>query len=314
MPTPRENPFRLSLVLVLALSVLAACGGAVPADSGFDSSDDEISDVPQTVVKRQSIGNCWIYATCSWIESMHKTATGQDLNASESWITYWHWFEQITGGEVGSNNELSTGGSWDVASYLTTRYGVVAEKAFIGSEAEAEMSYRQKSALDAINASLKSGALKSAAARRSKTTVRKELDKAWALDAGVTATLTKVFGATVARNLTTKSKTTGKETASVAGTFITRARDIPATYTEGPGKPAVKKSLADAMKSWHEASYYSAGSSAAGRRQFQKRIQRALHDSQPVILSWFVDFNALNSDGQFAAPPPPPATRAGTWW
>src|SRR6478736_90923 len=145
MRTPVESKLRLSLLLSLALAATIACGGAAPIDDAdLDSSSDDVSDVPQTVVKRQSIGNCWVYATCSWLELMHKTATGQDLNASESYITYWHWFEQITGGEVRSN-EISTGGGWEVASYLFTHYGAVTEKEFIGSEAEVEMSNRQKS-------------------------------------------------------------------------------------------------------------------------------------------------------------------------
>ena len=35
-----------------------------------------VTDVAQSSVKRQSIGNCWIYAEASWLEAEIKTATG----------------------------------------------------------------------------------------------------------------------------------------------------------------------------------------------------------------------------------------------
>ena len=64
----------LSLASLLAL----ACGGAVgcSADQSEDgvetgdetgSSTDDITQVNHSKVKRQSIGNCWLYATTSWV-------------------------------------------------------------------------------------------------------------------------------------------------------------------------------------------------------------------------------------------------------
>ena len=35
-----------------------------------------------------------------WAESLHLAATGHELNLSESYMTYWGWFEQIVAGEV----------------------------------------------------------------------------------------------------------------------------------------------------------------------------------------------------------------------
>jgi hypothetical protein len=32
------------------------------------------------------------------------------------------------------------------------------------------------------------------------------------------------------------------------------------------------------------------------RREFYRRVQRALHDRQPVVITWDVDFNALEND------------------
>src|SRR5205814_2091926 len=39
---------------------------------------------------------------------------------------------------------------------------------------------------------------------------------------------------------------------------------------------------------------------AKGRRDFLKRVQKALGDHQPVMVSWHVDFNALTSDSHFS--------------
>ena len=75
----------LSLASLLAL----ACGGAVgcSADQSEDgvetgdetgSSTDDITQVNHSKVKRQSIGNCWLYATTSWVEALNKAATNQE--------------------------------------------------------------------------------------------------------------------------------------------------------------------------------------------------------------------------------------------
>src|SRR5262249_19358714 len=39
----------------------------------------------------------------------------------------------------------------------------------------------------------------------------------------------------------------------------------------------------------------SASSLASKRRSFQIRVQKALHDRQPVVLTWDVDFNAMEN-------------------
>jgi hypothetical protein len=200
------------------------------------------------------------------------------------------------------------GGGWEVARALISRYGVIEEAKFIPGESEAEMSNRQKSALAAMNASLKTGALKTAAARHNRALVRAELDKAWQLDARIIGQLDKVFGKAVSQNLTTKSGSSYK--ASVTGTDIKRASSIKVKYSLGPTKAPVTKTLADAIVQWKEASYWSS-SYGSGRRTFEKRIQRALHRNQPVIMSWFVDFTALDSQGRFMAPPARPGHQGG---
>jgi hypothetical protein len=272
-----------SLALALSLGSALAVGCAAPSDQGpVASGSDDIVDVPQTDVERQSIGNCWLYAHASWVESMHKAATGESFDVSQSYWTYWHWFDQVAGG---ASTTISTGGNWQTANGIVKKYGLVPERAFVLADTASEMSARQATALAAVNESLASGPLKTLAARRDKALVRKELDRAWGLTADVSATLDRVFGADVSRTFSSLSSR-----ADASGTDIQRADDFVVAYSTAPGSVAVPRKLTQAMSEWRQAYY-----SGADRRAFQLRVQRALHDAQPVIITWFVDFNALES-------------------
>jgi len=291
------------LALALACSSTGV-GCAVSADRDADeiddpaASEDAISDVKQSVVERQAIGNCWIYAHASWLESMYLTATGTEFDSSQSYVTYWHWFEQVVNGEIDGEKEISTGGWFRTANYLVKTYGVAPEKDFIPADVNNEMSNTQSSALAKMNAELSTGRLSTTTARRNKQLVRQVLDESFGLSSTVRAQLDKVFGKTVARNLTTRSKTTGKLLASTYGTFVKRASVFPAAYKKWDATQKksveVKTNLEVAANEWREVSY-----SSWSARPTQIRIQRALHDAQPVPLSWFVDFNALANSGDY---------------
>jgi hypothetical protein len=300
----------LTIASMLALAAVTTVGCA--ADERDDaamgdetgSATDDITQVSHTKVKRQSIGNCWLYATASWYEALNKAATGVEKNTSESWLTYWHWYEQLANGRA--SNEISTGGSYGTAAGLINRYGIVMEDDFIAGEAEAEMSKRQSTALEKVNASLKSGALKEAITRRDTLAIRKELDAAWGLDPVVSKRIDTVFGAAVTRTLDRSAYASGR----AASNKIIRAKDFPAQLKDPTTGTKVNVSLQDAIGkssgwygpregkfAWNEADY---PFDAAGRRAFWKRVQRALHDGQPVITSWKVDFNALSSKSVFS--------------
>lgn len=300
----------LSLASMLALASLGAPGCATEADdyavSGEDgSSKDDITQVDHTKVKRQSIGNCWLYATASWYEALNKAATGEETDTSESWHTYWHWFEQIANGAYG-RTEISTGGSYGTAVGLVERYGLMMEGDFIPSEADAEMSRRQDQALNRINASLKDGVLSDPAARRDRATVREELDKAWALSDEMIERIDAVFGPSVSRTL---DRSAYARDAALDNDIIP-ARDYAARLKDPTTGEFFVGSLEDAIgksNGWYsprqgryaynEVNY---PRSPDARREFWKRVQRALHDGQPIISSWKVDFNALNRESRFS--------------
>jgi len=270
----------LSLALLFALSAASAMGCATEvADDTTTNDENEIVNVPQTDVERQSIGNCWLYAHASWIESMNKAATGADFDVSQSYWTYWHWFDQIAGG---FSSEISTGGNWTTANNIIKKYGLMAEKDFVFADTLDEMSSRQSFALDTLNASLKSGVLEDPAARRDKKKVRQEMDRAWGLTAEQSRMLDRAFGTSVTKTFATS--------ASNAGTPILRAQDFDVSYSPGPGQPLVQRKLTQAMNEWRQVYY-----SSSDRRGFLLRVQKALHAAQPVVITWFVDFNAMEN-------------------
>ena len=277
-------PYFAALTAVFAASAALGCGS--PNVDTIGEADEAITDVVHTDVERQSIGNCWIYAEASWAESMHKAATGTNFDISQSYWTYWHWYGEITGSP--SSDEVQTGGWWSTANDIVRSYGIVPEASFVPGDGGngVERSARQSSALDTINRELKTGGrLDTFAKRSNRTLVRQVLSEAWELTTAEQQLLTSAFGADGTRTIANGRAVT-------TGTAIVKASAFPAAYALGPNQPILQKTLATAIGDWREVSY---PSSATSRRTVQRRLQKALHDRQPAILNWFVDFNALEA-------------------
>lgn len=273
-----------------------------------DSTVDAVTDLTHTSVKRQSIGNCWIYATTGWIESMRAKYTrttanpaGEQLNISESWVTYWHWYSQLTAGATG--NEIETGGFWGEAGNLIIDRGYVSEGDFIPEEANSEQSARQSSALNAINASMLNGALATAAARRDGRIVRAELNRAFGLRTEILAEMDSLFGADGVRTLANTRATrrfVKRPTELYVGSARTStgsSRRLTLSDVFGRSNTSWNPDLRSGTYAWRSASY---PSDMAGRTRFWQRVMRAMNDGHPVIVSWLVDFNALDSMGNFS--------------
>lgn len=279
----------LAVSSVMALSAFASgCGG-----DGIGSGADDIVDVNHTDVERQSIGNCWLYAEATWIESMNLTATGKAFDVSQSYWTYWHWYDQILHEGV---DEIETGGFFETANQIILERGVMPEAKFVKEDVAGEMSNAQSSALAKINQELaEGGRLATAAARNDPALVRKVMDDAWKLSSSVKGQLTKAFGKDGSRTLQSGGVT--------KGTSIIAADKFKVEYTERETDPnagtVVETTLDQAIASWHEESY-PGWASQSQRRTFQIRVQKALHDRQPVVITWDVDFNAMEGDGPLA--------------
>jgi hypothetical protein len=279
--------FLRSLLLASLVGTSALVAGC---DDGVDSSSDDVTDIKNSDVERQSIGNCWLYATASWVESMHIYATGEKPDLSQSYWTYWHWYDQIVQENPG---EIQTGGSEWVSFEIIRDRGLMAEADFVKEDSIAEMSSRQKAALDKINAELKTGRLKDSKSRNDEKLVRQVLDEAWQLTDEVRAELDQAFGEDGANSF--------QRGGSAEGTRITEPSRFEVQYpTRVGGKTELKNTTLDvAVDEWRTASYPTWGG-ASSQRDFQIRVQKAMHDGAPIIITWDVDFNAMESKGELA--------------
>ena len=278
-----KNPLRSALFLKSATALMTLSAAALISACGTPLSNSEQSnssvqtvDINHTKPKWQSIGNCWIYAFASWAESLALTASNGAnlLNISETYITYRHYEAQLLSGTTG---ELETGGFFQTAASITEQFGFMNEGDFIPGESELTFSAVQKAATSYLNASIRSGLLKS---DRSPETIRTELDNA--------------FGVTLA-NLQPK---------------IRNASEV----LTGFGKTGGNITLADSLNSWNTASWdknYQSypenekfpawtGKFTTRQNNLLKRVKLALNAGYPVVLDWFVDFNALNDKGEFS--------------
>ncbi len=268
------------MAMGLALSLSGAAVSGCATDDATDGPGEEdlgwdaVTEVSHSAVRRQSIGNCWIYATVGWVEALVKRQTREELNLSESYLTWWHWYDQIVSGE--STTKIETGGHWGTAVDIILRHGLVNEGDFIPSEANSELSSAQQRALSTMDMELSTGRLRERSARTA-ANVRMILDQAFGTDMamaerGARRASTFVVGRSGSRNVT------------LQGAMGTAGR-----YSWNPD-------VRSGTSAWRGVAY---PSNAAGRTEVNRRVMRALNDGQPVIINWLVDFNALDSEGDF---------------
>lgn len=313
----RSRWIALGLALTMTAPTLSGCaptdGDLIDEEDGTtypaaDNTADEIANVLQTSVRRQSIGNCWIYATLGWIESMHKARTNAEVNYSESYVTFWDWFAKITtnsGVSTETSNgvttrSIQTGGSWQLSVTLIRQRGLMTEGNFIPDEATAEMSARQAAAERAVNAALADGGeLGTPEARRDGAKVLAVLGRAWGLSSSIMTTMKNVFGNAGERRFDGYSnRATSVRTRAMPPSRITirtpRLVNNTVTYVNG----TLADVLTGGQYAWRGVDYPGLWNTSA-RPAAMRRMLRALNADAPVIVSWLVDFNALDSNGAF---------------
>ena len=203
------------------------------------------------------------------------------MDLSESYWSYLHWFQQLTGKGDSASFRLSTGGDWTLARELISRYGLMKASDFVPEDAQDERSYRQASALQAVERALQDGDLQYPLVRADRLRVREILDAAWGLGDGARAALDRVFGKGLERSFA--------DSAQSAGTPILSPGEFAVQYVDNAEK-RIQTSLDQALQNWRSVRY---PAEAAGQRAVLRQMQRALHAAQPVIISWMVDFNAF---------------------
>jgi hypothetical protein len=292
-------------------AALAASAGGCSADADPTASgSDDITNIPESRVKEQLIGNCWIYATLGWIESLHFAHAKEELNLSESYLTYLHWFTRITSDTFvfDKKGEFNTGDFFGYGEELVSRYGLMDEATFISSEANVDRSKRQEDALKAVEAALApGGALGTPELRKDKAKVREVLDAAFALPPSVKAKLTRAFGADL-------SKTRGH------GATLERGFRDPAAIVVARAKTGEAITLDDAMGeldparpvtktrdrgerrgkfAWVRVDF---GKTKEERAASTLRLKKTLNAGFAVPIDWYPAYASMRADDTFDAP------------
>ncbi|MDB4945450.1 MAG: hypothetical protein JWP97_4984 [Labilithrix sp.] len=328
-PLSRSAFVWTALRVMLAAAPAAAVACSAAEDTG--TAADDVTSVENTNVKSQAIGNCWLYATAGWVESLHKGATARDIDVSEAYWNYWYWYEEISGGDISLDNPIGwdgivQGGWWGVGAELIERYGWMYEGDFIpAADAKAK---RHEVAVAAINASLSSGALANPAARRDPRIVRAELNKAWGLAPSTVEDLERQFPVLPAKAVASAPDAGDLDggvpsssalpdppdhlvsiTARAAGgslglTRIHAPQELEVIAADGTptitladavGTKAPGTSVGDGQRAgaeaWTELHYDWAEGDTARRRALLKNLQHTLNQRLAVPLGWAVASN-----------------------
>jgi hypothetical protein len=283
---------------------LGACGRAGGTDDGVAGTADITSVPPASTRDQKETGNCWLYATVAWAQTLEWQALVHDgrANASDpstrpppfsiAFYDYWDWHDRITSGVLKkkvTSDDLDAGGSWGSAVELMTKHGLMRASDFgaVGVTAEADLI---SAASAEMAKSLTSGALADLATRSDTAAVRRELDRVF-----------KVRGDVAESALTTD------EIDVIAPHPDGTSEVVTLTQAIGTRVPGDNPDLRSGPFAWTDVVY--APSSAADVRPYFQRIQRALQANVPLPVGWFFPDNIdPNDTGQFRSVPSAPGT------
>lgn len=277
---------------------LAGCMGLEPTSA---SSESDVTAVENTEVKSQPIGNCWLYATAGWAESLYKGATGESVDLSESYWSYWYWYEQILGDASSvttlKDGKIRAGGWWGAGAELIHRYGWMHETDFVGYGQDESVA---KAALRYINASLTEGVLADPAARKDPRIVRAELNTAWNLPP-ITAVALNVAFPTGAPAASASEIPFGADPA----TLVRPASALPALSANGASVVTLEDVVGVAAEgtkywqgirvgdeAWSTLGYTWTEASSARRRAILKNVQDTLNRRLAVPIDWAIAYGA----------------------
>ena len=276
------------LIIVTAVSIFLA--NCTETDSNEQSEVAVTTVAHSQVVKRQTINNCWIYAAASWLESLSIASGSGDLDVSESYWAYWHWYKELSVGIDGSGHgrkKLEEGGGWHLGKGIVREFGWVTEAEFIPAEASSVASDRQKCALDMVKRELEPDGRLYYSSFDKREEVRSH-EK-------VVALLNEAF-------------TCGDSNQPVDGEAVRNqfARAAADTMLNFPGETS-KISLDemyDEWDVWQPAGRLETKSSKMLPLQKDQNffnglslaLRQALNDGMPVVLGFNLDFNAVNPD------------------
>lgn len=252
-----------------AFSSFALASVSCKTRSYHGSSDVSATHIPVSSAKRQALGNCWIYATTSWLESviLLNTSPRKEYNFSESYFLYRIYEVRLK--DAAHNNrpfpdEIYAGGEWSESVDLMNHFGLMREGDFIPHEANDAESKTQLYATEYINNSIRSGLLSH---DRSYEAIEHELDQAF-----------------------------GVQRSNLGGKVISADH-----IQTAPGR-----TLREELKHWKEI-YLPYEQPIGGLPQSAKMKQETriklveikdhLNQQRPLLAHWWIDFNAVDKQG-----------------
>lgn len=252
------------IALSFLVGLLAACG-----DGRFERSDISTVDVPQTSVETQEIQNCWAFAISGWVESLHLRATGETINISEAYWTYWAMYDELLINRK-VIKAIDTGAYWDGAKKLITEHGLMYERDF----STADQQKLQDEAETAVNKELKRGGLLRDPAKRTPEAIIEVLDKAFHV----------------------RIKDKAPQVIALKDFIVGAAND--------PVQPRnLLEAFSDPDRMWKLNEYpYVEGKDEptveiiAARKALLKRVMKAMNEGYPVLMGMMLDFKGLNED------------------
>ncbi len=291
---------RSSLGAATAVLVFfSACANA-PVDGADESA---ISSVPNSRVKnQQQTGDCVLYTTLAWIESLTADPTKSFVGSySPSYLSYWLWFDHILSRYDADGTRPPTYGYKPyVVRDIVARYGLLQDGAFVyGEDAVATAK-----ALAYVTAAYKPGGkLSRPEDRKNPRTVRAVLDAAFELELreGLVQGMNAAFGADGSKRFDVggNGKSYSQNGVTIVNPAQLVARIKPASGTNVVrlanvlGDPdAVNYATSRARNGaavWREFYLYqSAGTTSPEVAPLTRRIQRALNDDLPLPMTWSV--------------------------
>lgn len=333
-------PTSLSVALAATSLVVSGAGVVGCGSDQTQPSEDDVTSIKNSAIKDQkATGNCWLYASLAWVESLNlASGAANPLQLSPAYLNYWQWYDQLVlnelsqrpaetlsdGTAVAAGPVPTYGGTWGLAMDYIHRYGVMKLGSFASDDAEASIRAR----LALRKALAPGGELSSLQLRKDKSKVRAVLDSAFGLSPEVSRALTEAFGT---NGDDTFAKSVQKPSYDANGIQILRSKDVPVSlvkYANGQVQSKVgtlaqamgtgRSGLAvdfgmrtgeDAWSSVIVTSMYTANDLAA----LSKRLRRALNASAPMPMSFRVDKGAKDElSGAFKGPmTPKDATHPG---
>lgn len=275
-------PYRFfaNFCMILLYLPLTSC------DNNYNQpvSEAKVTFVHHTPVKQQTIGNCWLYAKSSWLESLLKVTNDQTIKVSESYWTYWDFYVKLRDNLPFPQSELNTAGSWQLAKNIINEYGWVEEQDFIAAEADTVKSESQKCATDYITAAIGVNGPLHSHWLRTPELIRSELDKAFSCSGKYQVDMTATFA---------KRRPASQTILQDIHTGELRS------LTEWLDQWLVTRNFAHQGWNYFEGKKLPSTGSMTRYRLLEQRIKKALNDHQPVVLSFYVSFNAPNQKGLF---------------